>query len=107
MRILLLSVLFFISTTTLSFSADIDANIDNGVVKDEKITPGMWSSEDCIRISRASGFYLKISGDLLKDSGEKREDGDNRRADELGAASLFFSDQAANYATNFQAYCHK
>ena len=99
----LLLILCFIMTPTLSFSAE--ENINNS--EPEKQNAGMWASDDCIKLSKASGFYLKVSGDLLKESGEKRQNGDNRRADELGAASLFFSDQAANYATNFQAYCHK
>jgi len=84
---------------TLGFTSDTD------VLLESTINAGMWPAEDCIRLSKASGFYLKISGDLLKESGEKRDKGDNRRADELGSASLYFSNQAANYANNYKAYC--
>ena len=84
---------------TLGFTSNTD------VLLESTINPGMWPAEDCIRLSKASGFYLKISGDLLKESGEKRDKGDNRRADELGSASLYFSNQAANYANNYKAYC--
>lgn len=96
-----LLIFCIIMAPKLGFAADKDIKM----VEPEKIKPGMWASEDCIKLSKASGLYLKISSDLLKDSGEKRENGNNRRADELGSASLFFSNLAANYATNFQAYC--
>ena len=80
-------------------------NEDSNIVGLEKTNPGSWPENECIKLSKASGFYLKISGDLLKESGEKRDKGDSRRADELGSASLYFSNQAANYATNYRAYC--
>ena len=80
-------------------------NEDSNIVGLEKTNPGTWPESECIKLSKASGFYLKISGDLLKESGEKRDKGDSRRADELGSASLYFSNQAANYAANYRAYC--
>ncbi len=80
-------------------------NEDSNIVGLEKTNPGSWPENECIKLSKASGFYLKISGDLLKESGEKRDKGDSRRADELGSASLYLSNQAANYATNYRAYC--
>ncbi len=80
-------------------------NEDSNIVGLEKTNPGSWPENECIKLSKASGFYLKISGDLLKESGEKRDKGDSRRADELGSVSLYFSNQAANYATNYRAYC--
>ena len=80
-------------------------NEDSNIVGLEKTNPGSWPENECIKLSKASGFYLKISGDLLKESGEKRDKGDSRRADELGSASLYFSNQAANHAANYRAYC--
>jgi hypothetical protein len=80
-------------------------NEDSYIVKSEKTNPGSWPESECYKLSKASGIYLKISADLLKESGEKRDKGDSRRADELGSASLYFSNQAANYAANYRAYC--
>ena len=95
---------FYLIMTTIISSA---LNEDGNIVKSEKTNPGSWPESECIKLSKASGFYLKVSGDLLKESGEKRDKGDSRKADELGSASLYFSNQAANYATNFEAYCQK
>ena len=75
------------------------------IAETEKTNPGSWPENECLKLSKASGIYLKISADLLKESGEKRDKGDSRRADELGSASLYFSNQAANYSANYRAYC--
>jgi hypothetical protein len=80
-------------------------NEDSNIVVSEKTNPGSWPENECIKLSKASGFYLKISADLLKESGEERDKGNSRRADELGSASLYFSNQAANYSENYRAYC--
>ena len=68
-------------------------------------TIGLWNTEDCAKISEASGFFLKMSGDLLKESDESRKESDEKKADKLAQGALYLSELAANYAKNFEVYC--
>ena len=66
---------------------------------------GLWEAEDCRNISGASGLFLYVSGELLEEADELREEGDEAEANESYEGGLSFSELAANYAKNFEAYC--
>ena len=67
----------------------------------------LWNSEDCLKISKASGSFLHISGDLLNQSDIKRSQGDEKSAVKHAQEALFMTEIAANYAKNFEAYCKR
>ena len=64
-----------------------------------------WEAEDCRDISGASGVFLYVSGEVLEEADELREGGDEAEANESYESGLRFSELAANYARNFEAYC--
>jgi hypothetical protein len=66
---------------------------------------GLWEAEDCRNISGASGLFLYVSGELLEEADELRKEGDEAEANESYEGGLSFSELAANYAKNFEAYC--
>jgi len=66
---------------------------------------GIWKKDDCQNISEASGFLLKMSGDLLKESDEARKNDSEIKADKLAGAALYLSNLSTNYAKNFEVFC--
>ena len=64
-----------------------------------------WAAEDCRNISGASGLFLYVTGELLEEADELREEGYEAEANESYEDGLSFSELAANYAINFEAYC--
>lgn len=68
---------------------------------------GLWKPEDCGKISAASGFFLLAAGDLLEKSDGMRNAGDEEGADKMAQGAIYFSQLAADYAKNFEAYCKR
>ncbi len=66
---------------------------------------GLWEAQDCKKISDASGVFLYVSGELLEEGDRLRNEGSEAEAKESYEGGLFFSELAANYAKNFEAYC--
>ena len=66
---------------------------------------GLWEAEDCRNISGASGLFLYVSGELLEEADRLTNEGSEAEANESYEGGLFFSELAANYARNFEAYC--
>ena len=88
-----------------SFSAYTDSHMDYKHGEGEKEHSGYWKAEDCKKISEASGTFLYISGELLEEADISDKKGAERDAEEAFEAALVFSELAANYAKNFEAYC--
>ena len=75
-------------------------------VPDEPNMP-LWNSQDCLKISKASGSFLQISGDLLNQSDIQRSQGDEKSAIKHAQEALFMTEIAANYGKNFEACCKR
>ena len=88
-----------------SFFAYADPHMDHEHGEGEKEHSGYWKAEDCKEISDASGTLLYISGELLEEADFFEKKGAERDAEEAFEAALAFSELAANYAKNFEAYC--
>jgi hypothetical protein len=64
-----------------------------------------WEAEDCRDISGASGVFLYVVGENLGEGDRLRNEGYEAEANESYESGLRFSELAANYARNFEAYC--
>ena len=64
-----------------------------------------WAAEDCRDISVASGVFLYVAGELLAEADRLTNEGSEAEARESYVRGLSFSELAANYAKNFEAYC--
>ena len=64
-----------------------------------------WEAEDCRDISGASGLFLYVAGELLAEADRLTNEGSEAEANESYEGGLSFSELAANYAKNFEAYC--
>ena len=65
----------------------------------------IWAAEDCKNISDASATFLYLSGELLGEGERLTDEGYEAEANESYESGLRFSELAANYARNFEAYC--
>ena len=65
----------------------------------------MWETEDCKKISDASGLLLYVSGELLEEADKLKTERKEAEVDESYEGVLFLSELAANYAKTFEAYC--
>jgi hypothetical protein len=65
----------------------------------------IWAAEDCQNISGASGLFLYVSGENLEEGERLTDEGYEAEANESYESGLRFSELAANYARNFEAYC--
>ena len=66
---------------------------------------GYWTTEDCKKISEASGIFLYYSGELFKKADEAEKNGKAEEAKELAEEAYFLSELAENHAINFSTYC--
>jgi len=66
---------------------------------------GLWETEDCKKISDASGLFLYVSGELLEEADKLKKEGKEAEADESYEGVLFVTELSANYAKTFEAYC--
>ena len=66
---------------------------------------GLWEAEDCKKISDASGLFLYVSGENLGEGERLTNEGYDAEARESYESGLRFSELAANFAKNFEAYC--
>lgn len=66
----------------------------------------VWKEEDCKNVSGASQSFTKLSYDYIQKSDAARKKGDLKTEYEYGAATAYASNIAANYATNYRAYCN-
>ena len=81
------------------------ANYFGAEVGAQQQTVERWEVEDCRNISGASGLFLSVSGELLEEASELTEEGYEAEANESYEDGLSFSELAANFAKNFEAYC--
>ena len=79
----------------------------SGCANSEESDIGFWKSEDCKKVSEASGFFLHTSGELLKSADIERKAGNEKKSEKTFAAALFFSELSENAAKNFEAFCKK
>jgi hypothetical protein len=79
----------------------------SGWANSEESDIGFWKSEECKKVSEASGFFLHTSGELLKSADIERKAGNEKKSEKTFAAALFFSELSENAAKNFEAFCKK
>ena len=84
------------------FGADIGAQDDIGA---QEQTVERWAAADCSNISGSSGLFLAVSGGLLEEADRLTNEGSEAEATESYEGGLAFSELAANFARNFEAYC--
>ena len=65
----------------------------------------VWKEEDCKNVSGASQSFTKLSYEFIQKSDAASKKGDSKTEYEYGAATAYASNIAANYATNYRAYC--
>ena len=68
---------------------------------------GRWKSEDCKKVSEASGFFLYAAGEAMKEGEGHESMGHQEMADKLYLDALALAELAANYAVNYDAYCKR
>ena len=66
----------------------------------------VWKEDDCKNVSNASQFFTKLSYDFIQKSDAAGKEGDLKAEYEYGAATVYASKLAANYATHSRAYCN-
>ena len=98
----MIRVLLFTLALMLPALSYADSHQDVFSGKSER---GYWKTEDCKKVSDASGMFLYISGELLKESDEKGKNGNKEEAAEIFRSALAFSELSANYAKSFEAFC--
>ena len=81
------------------------ANYFGAEVGAQQQTVERWEVEDCRDISGASGLFLYVAGELLAEADRLTNEGSEAEANESYEGGLSFSELAANYARNFEAYC--
>ena len=79
----------------------------SGWANSEESDIGFWKSEDCKKVSEASGFFLHTSGELLKTADKERKAGSEKKSEKSYSAALFFSELSGNAAKNFEVFCKK
>ena len=69
---------------------------------EDKASETIWSDEDCEAISKASGLYLYISGDVVERSDKADE---QKKKAALFEAGVALSQLSVNHAKVYDVFC--